>query len=506
MKKYLNYIAGCLLLGAVASCSDAPDELTSVDYDRLFSPTEIDTRIRNAVDVTVSWNAVDKATGYVLELYLGTTAGDTPLRTDEAMTNSFTYEGLEGETEYFVRVKAVGEAITESKWVETDFETGAEQIFQPVAVEDIKAFAVTLRWPAGEEADIITLTPGDIVYQIQPEDITNGFAYIEGLEPDTEYTAVMTRGDKTRGTVTFTTQIDTGGMTIVGEGEDLVAAIEADGGEGLYLTGTTYELGDYALTKSIAIAGNAVSKPTIHGRFTVATEVASLSLTNLIFNGAGDTDNIVELTDAAGNLGALTIEGCEIRNMKKHILYNNKKGTFGTIVMNNTIVDGVANSEGDGFDLRGGALTSLTVTNSTFSNGIRSFVRCQVIADVAFRNCTFYNLSTIDDSNNTGLFRVEKDGSTLVVTNCVFYAIGLESPTNANSGVWARADKLKAEETYSNNYYFNCPNLWANAHASDHASVATEADPGFVDAANGDFTITNEDMIYEQVGDPRWRQ
>ena len=57
-----------------------------------------------------------------------------------------------------------------------------------------------------------------------------------------------------------------------------------------------------------------------------------------------------------------------------------------------------------------------------------------------------------------------------------------------------------------NDYYFNCPNLWANAHASDHASVATEADPGFVDAVNGDFTITNEDMIYEQVGDPRWRQ
>ena len=192
--------------------------------------------------------------------------------------------------------------------------------------------------------------------------------------------------------------------------------------------------------------------------------------------------------------------------MKKHILYNNKKGTFGTIVMNNTIVDGVANSEGDGFDLRGGALTSLTVTNSTFSNGIRSFVRCQVQGDLTFRNCTFYNLCTIDHKDNTGLFRVEKDGSTLTVTNCLFYGIGLESPTNANSGVWARADKLKAEETYSNNYYFNCPNLWTNAHEAGHDRVATEADPGFVDAANGDFTITNEDMIYEEVGDPRWRQ
>lgn len=504
MKNYWKYITGCLLLGAVASCSDAPDELLEANYDRLFSPTEIETRVRNAVDVTVSWVEVNKATSYTLELYLGETLGETPLRTDESTTTSFTYEGLEGETDYFVRVKAVGEGITESKWTETTFKTGAEQIFEAVVNADLEAKQVTLRWPAGEEADIITLAPGDIVYQITPEDIAAGCATITGLTPETEYTAVMTRGEKTRGTVTFTTTIDTGGMTIVGEGEDLVAAIEADNGEGLYLTGVTYELGDYDLTKSIVIAGDAVVKPTIHGRFKVATEVASLSLTNIVFDGAGDTDNLVELTDAAGNLGTLTVEGCEIRNMAKHIIYNNKKGTFGTIVMNNVIVDGVANNQGDGFDLRGGALTSLTVTNSTFSNGIRSFVRCQVPASVTFKNCTFYNLCTIDDSNNTGLFRVEKDGSTLTVTNCLFYGIGLASPTNVNSGVWARADKLKAEETYSNNYYFNCPNLWANAHKDDYATVATEVDPGFADAANGDFTLSNEDLIDEQIGDPRW--
>ena len=71
MKNYLKHIAGCLLLGAVASCSDAPDELTSVDYDRLFSPTELETRVRNQVDVTVSWNTVNKATSYTVELYQG---------------------------------------------------------------------------------------------------------------------------------------------------------------------------------------------------------------------------------------------------------------------------------------------------------------------------------------------------------------------------------------------------------------------------------------------------
>jgi len=29
--------------------------------------------------------------------------------------------------------------------------------------------------------------------------------------------------------------------------------------------------------------------------------------------------------------------------------------------------------------------------------------------------------------------------------------------------------------------------------------------PGFVDAVNGDFTVTNQDLIDFSVGDPRWR-
>ena len=32
----------------------------------------------------------------------------------------------------------------------------------------------------------------------------------------------------------------------------------------------------------------------------------------------------------------------------------------------------------------------------------------------------------------------------------------------------------------------------------------TTLDPGYKDAANGDFTLSNEDLIYEQIGDPRW--
>ena len=33
---------------------------------------------------------------------------------------------------------------------------------------------------------------------------------------------------------------------------------------------------------------------------------------------------------------------------------------------------------------------------------------------------------------------------------------------------------------------------------------ATTLNPGFKDAAGGDFTLSDEDLIYNQVGDPRW--
>jgi hypothetical protein len=29
-------------------------------------------------------------------------------------------------------------------------------------------------------------------------------------------------------------------------------------------------------------------------------------------------------------------------------------------------------------------------------------------------------------------------------------------------------------------------------------------DPGFADAANGDFTVSNEEIKYRGAGDPRW--
>ena len=104
------------------------------------------------------------------------------------------------------------------------------------------------------------------------------------------------------------------------------------------------------------------------------------------------------------------------------------------------------------------------------------------------------------------MFRItDGDNSTFSVLNCLFYGIGFEG-ASGNMGVWARtgSNMEVSREIYEYNYWFNSPNLWGGRYTED-TGVATEGDPGFVDAANGDLTITHEDMIFYQVGDPRWR-
>ena len=60
--------------------------------------------------------------------------------------------------------------------------------------------------------------------------------------------------------------------------------------------------------------------------------------------------------------------------------------------------------------------------------------------------------------------------------------------------------------SYSDNFYYNAIGLFEGEYTDPGSVDASEADPGIVDPANGDFTITNQTMIDEEVGPARWRQ
>lgn len=520
MKKHILPVAcmAALLMagGVISSCSDI-DPVHSLELSRVLSPTNLSVRIRNSVNLELSWDAMDKATSYTVEVYQGETAEGTPVFTQEGInTDTYTVKaGLLGETVYYVQVKAVGEGIADSKWTGMKVTTDAEQIFKAVDAAEITHHSAVIRWTDGmmtsaDAGNKVIVTPvsdasAALEYTVTSEDVNNGYVTIDGLTQDTQYQAVMKRGSVTRGTVNFKTRIDTGDMIPIDEGANLAEELaKAKEGDAFVLLGSSYTLTeDFELTKSISLTSiDPTNKPTISGgRFIFNSEVASFSMSNIIFDVENNYGNFLEAK--GGSLGSLTLEGCEIKNTKNNMIYGNAGGKFGTITINECIISNIGGS-GDGvIDVRNGNLTSVTITKSTITNVQRTFIRIGVPTAFTMKNCTLYKVSTLDHKDNRGLFSLEK-GNTLNVENCLFYGIGLKSPQNGNSGVWGRSDKMKATATYANNYYFNCPNLWSNMYKDDHSLVATECDPQFADAANGDFTVQSQDLKDNQVGDPRW--
>lgn len=520
MKKHILPVAcmAALLMagGVISSCSDI-DPVHSLELSRVLSPTNLSVRVRNSVNLELSWDAMDKATSYTVEVYQGETAEGTPVFTQEGInTDTYTVKaGLLGETVYYVQVKAVGKGIADSKWTGMKVTTDAEQIFKAVDAAEITHHSAVIRWTDGmmtsaDAGNKVIVTPvsdasAALEYTVTSEDVNNGYVTIDGLTQDTQYQAVMKRGSVTRGTVNFKTRIDTGDMIPIDEGANLAEELaKAKEGDAFVLLGSSYTLTeDFELKNSISLTSiNPTNKPTISGgRFIFNSDVASFSMSNIIFDVENNYGNFLEAK--GGSLGSLTLEGCEIKNTKNNMIYSNAGGKFGTITINECIISNIGGS-GDGvIDVRNGNLTSVTITKSTITNVQRTFIRIEVPTAFTMKNCTLYKVSTLDHKDNRGLFSLAK-GNTLNVENCLFYGIGLESPQNGNSGVWGRSDKMKATATYANNYYFNCANLWNGLYKDDHSSVATVCDPQFTDAANGDFTVQSQDLKDNQVGDPRW--
>ena len=187
MKKiYFKSIVFGLATVALASCSDVADEITSIVYNRNFSPTSVEAKVRNRTNIELSWNLGDGVTNYNVEVYANDslTFAGSPVKSFSVSPDEVPVliKGLEGETQYSFRVQATdGNSSRDSKWSSAYAKTEAEQIFKNVAEEDIKGSSVTLRWTAGEQAATIVLTPGDIVYNVTADDIAAGAATVTGL-------------------------------------------------------------------------------------------------------------------------------------------------------------------------------------------------------------------------------------------------------------------------------------------------------------------------------------
>lgn len=524
-KKY-TYMLGLAMAALTTACDDPDEELTSIDYDRLFSPINLEARVTNRTNVRLTWSAVKGATSYNIEVYENDslTFVGSPAKTINGITASelpYTVSQLEGSMKYSARVQAVGESIAESKWSGVYFKTDAEQIFEAIGEDDLKSEEATLRWTAGQTATEIVLTPGDITHTVTADEIAAGAATITGLKGETEYTAKLMNGTKVRGTLTFTTLLDLGNAIAVTPEDDFAAILAAaNDGDAFALYPGTYKctelkegvesLSKITISKSIEIkAVRPNDRPILNGCINLE-EGASLLLRQIVMDGT-DTDGsqAVNFNTAGTTYNSLTVEDCEIKNYTKGLYYLNVASTVNEIVFNNCLIYNIECSGGDMLDSRTGAIKALTLTNSTVYNSCaaRDFIRYDnasanfpgIAPVIKVANCTLVGVA---NNASKRLMYVRFTGNQITFQNNLIAS---------TAGLFSNQASTDNDPDFGGNNYFNSPSAGSIITGSgDSAKLvvedknATALDPGFKDAANGDFTLSNEDLIYKQVGDPRW--
>ena len=496
------------------SCTDdRAEELTSIDYDRLFSPIKIEAVVINRTDVRLTWALNDDAESYSLEVFAddSLTFVGTPVRTYNDVTGDqlpFYIRELDGDTQYSVRIKAVAAGKTDSKWSGVTFRTGTENIFLPFQDGDVEATAVTLRWIPGRTLTSIQIEPGGIVHTVTADEIAAGSATIEGLTGETNYTVTLKNGAKTRGVLEFMTLVDIGNAIAVHPGDDFLALLAAaNDGDAFALFPGTYGTGDmFVVNKSIEIKGvYPYNKPVLSGYISLE-EGAGLLLKDVILDGGALQGQSIVFNTADVTYNALTVEGCEIKDYVKGVYYLNVASLVESITYHNNLIYNIQCDGGDFMDSRKGAFNSLTLTNNTIYNSAagRDLIRYDD-ASSAFPGMTstilvdHNTLYGVCNSPSKRLFYVRFKENKITFTNNI---------VAETSCIFTNQNNTDPSPTFGGNNFFNAPNLFSASGSSSkfYDDSATQEDPGFIDPANGNFTVTNELLKAKGTGDPRWLQ
>lgn len=524
-----NIIRTCVLglgLMALASCDDPMDELTSIIYDRVFSPVDLESRSVGETSATLQWVASKGAINYTVEVFAddSLTFEGTPVQTLTVDENSVNLTGLVYDTQYSARVMANDSTDAErnSTWSEIYFRTSAQNIFDDIVPTNVSDKAITVTWPAGETVTRVTVTntvTGEVVVtrDFTADEIAAGCATVEGLSAETSYEIRMYNGEKRRGTKTFTTIASLDGTTQVHEGDNLLSLLEnASDGEIFTLHPGTFVLADdetkegeaacVTITKSITIKGiYPTALPTIKGRFQL-DDGASLSISQAVLDGADNatTDQAFNYKTDDVTYDSLIVQNCEIKNFAKGIIYLNVASTINTVTFNNCLIHDNECDGGDLFDSRKGRINEFNLTNSTVyaSATERDFIRMDDASSSMGGGTPVINVKncTIDGVSNSSSKR-------LLYVRYVGNVINWENNLVTNTkGIFSNQSKT-GTPSFKNNSYYNTPNLKVVTEGGNlftDESGEFDDDPKYKDAEGGDFTIQNEDVSSRQVGDPRW--
>lgn len=219
-KKYSYMLVAGVALAGAASCSDPGDEITSVEYARSFTPTDVKVKVEDNTKLVVEWNYMMGPGSFTVEIYEGETCTGSPVVTlyeapiKSKGTMSTIWEDAEGSTTYIARVCSTdqdGGHVSNWGVAEKAVKTKAENILLESQPGDITETSIKVRWTAFKEVTSISyvaLVDGAEVQTkaVSSEEVAEGVAVLSDLIQGTEYEVTLLNGEKSRGKQTFATK------------------------------------------------------------------------------------------------------------------------------------------------------------------------------------------------------------------------------------------------------------------------------------------------------------
>lgn len=530
----------------VTSCDDDDDDV--IQADALFRPI-VKESVASGQWIELNWDRYKGAEYFVLTLS-GKAKGQADSTKIEVQTDTtfYRFEGLEYDTDYYIKIKSVGSNL-ESKYYNVPVITTSDYPTQLNSVRTVDIQAL-VSWNE-EDYDVLNLvqvvTPeGSTVseevevlnYEVSPEENESKEVIFNNLEPSSNYIVRAYSKGVYQGKKVFSTSaeelfegkvVDLRGLPeeeaygvltssffadTIASNPDQNITIILEGGmkyemASLKLPATT---GVIKMVTGLSLRGNAVLE--VSGNYDIEGYVGGFvaeKITFLDHPSKPRTDSnfggtyLFNLSVAGSEIGSIEFINSEIK-YKRGVCRVKTGAKIGKYVVNNCVVDSIGGYGIINMDNGDAALEDIEIVNSTFSHCEKLLVctkpTSKTINSLDVKNCTFvYNMK----GGNNYLF--DFNGFTIVssavVKNCIFGPGGNNGEASAISGARS-ATAITFDKCYSTSdcEWFTAEGATAPTAPIDATSTGADVKGTFKDVTNNDFTLLINDL--KEYGDPRW--
>ena len=450
-RKYISFIVAVLGIGFFSACTDGNDWGIDGASNRVMTPKISSVKGgEGALDVSFTSYG---GNAYLIEVNenpfsITDLDGDVQEGSITAIVTGSpgTISGLNGYTDYYVRMRSQSDSKTPSHWYYYAESSGTLkiaqtlglQILEEVTDEDRQAEAITVRWIEGYAPTSITATylngeeKAVISYPLDDEARANRTFTCTGLTPSTIYAIRIYNGEECIGMretktlkappvadYTYTVEGDVIDQTIM----DDVAAQAKENAGGAEIYAATFiipagkEVNVTAGTKGVVVpAGMTVyfygaeSSDNVKGtlvfpyQLDIAGNHGEISFDNLNITapGTGSNKYIINQTNASST-GNITFTACHIYDVNCAVVRTQGSNAvnIGTITIDDCVItnQGTMN-QSYGYVINagctGGTISEVEITNSTFNTCTVGIVNNNTkndkyISKVKISDCTFYN-------------------------------------------------------------------------------------------------------------------